>query len=361
MIMKQIKLNEITALSHEFGTPDYVKGGGGNTSIKTGNILWIKPSGTTLAGLHPGAFVPLDRDVLHALYNLTMPDNTAAREERVKQHLQSAVMHFVEGRPSVETPVHDLLRATHVVHTHPPLVNGLTCAVDGEAAARRLFPDALWIPYTDPGYVLAMKIKREVDAYEKTHGMQPSILLLQNHGVFVAADSAEEVRHHYERIMDTLRDYYEASGVETHLQMGRIPDQDVLSRCSGQLSSLLGDDGAGVAWSPPCPVATGPLTPDHMVYAKAFPFTGQWNAHELAAFRALRGYVPRIFPAGDALFATGVNQTKASTALTLALDGALVIQLSRAFGGPRYMDEAARSFIESWEVESYREAMLAKS
>ncbi|MGA1530009.1 MAG: hypothetical protein ACO398_04610, partial [Kiritimatiellia bacterium] len=137
-------------------------------------------------------------------------------------------------------------------------------------------------------------------------------------------------------------------------------DEDTVCSMSARLANLLGEDGAGIAWSPPCPVATGPLTPDHMVYAKAFPFTGQWNADELDAFSAMRGYVPRIFPAAEALFATGVNQAKASIALTLALDGALVVQLTNAFGGPRYLDDAARSFIESWEVESYREAMLAR-
>jgi hypothetical protein len=44
----------------------------------------------------------------------------------------------------------------------------------------------------------------------------------------------------------------------------------------------------------------------------------------------------------------------AQLALDLALDGARVQQLTQAFGGARYLDEAARTFIENWEVESYR-------
>lgn len=44
------RLQTITALSHEFGTADYVKGGGGNTSCKDETTLWVKPSGTTLGG-----------------------------------------------------------------------------------------------------------------------------------------------------------------------------------------------------------------------------------------------------------------------------------------------------------------------
>jgi rhamnose utilization protein RhaD (predicted bifunctional aldolase and dehydrogenase) len=44
-------IQTIVELSHEFGTPEYVKGGGGNTSYKDESTLWVKPSGTTLAGL----------------------------------------------------------------------------------------------------------------------------------------------------------------------------------------------------------------------------------------------------------------------------------------------------------------------
>ena len=54
-------LETIVKLSHEFGTVDYVKGGGGNTSVKNENTLWVKPSGTTLAGLEEETFVAMNR------------------------------------------------------------------------------------------------------------------------------------------------------------------------------------------------------------------------------------------------------------------------------------------------------------
>ena len=49
-------LSTLTELAHEFGTPDYVKGGGGNASCKTADTLWVKPSGLTLADLQRYAF-----------------------------------------------------------------------------------------------------------------------------------------------------------------------------------------------------------------------------------------------------------------------------------------------------------------
>ena len=41
-------------------TPDYVRGGGGNTSCKDAATLWVKPSGTTLAGMTPDTFVAVE-------------------------------------------------------------------------------------------------------------------------------------------------------------------------------------------------------------------------------------------------------------------------------------------------------------
>ena len=60
-------LETITALSHEFGTTDYVRGGGGKTSCKDKHTLWVKPSGTTLGGLAPETFVALNREKLAEL------------------------------------------------------------------------------------------------------------------------------------------------------------------------------------------------------------------------------------------------------------------------------------------------------
>ncbi|NLF39419.1 SDR family NAD(P)-dependent oxidoreductase [bacterium] len=45
------------------------------------------------------------------------------------------------------------------------------------------------------------------------------------------------------------------------------------------------------------------------------------------------------------------------TAMIMAKDGAMVVQLSKAFGGPRYLDKRTRLFVENWELESYRKAI----
>jgi len=171
--MTQQLLETIAALSHEFGTPDYVKGGGGNTSVKTGQTVWIKPSGTTLSTMSPENFVPMDRKKIEHLFQISPPADAVEREAMVKKLGEDAVCDDQSARPSVEAPLHHCFEKTFVVHTHPPLVNGMLCGDQGKEQCLRLFPDALWIDYVDPGYTLAVKVRSAIKDYIIEHDEQP--------------------------------------------------------------------------------------------------------------------------------------------------------------------------------------------
>ena len=352
-------LSAITELSHEFGGPEFVKGGGGNTSCKTAETLWIKPSGTTLASLAPDRFVAMDRAKLGLLFKLAIPSDPARRESAVKDVMAAAVRPAGAGRPSVESPLHDLLRSRFVVHTHSVLVNGMTCAQDGEAVCRRLFPDALWVPYVDPGFTLCLDAHRRIADYRQQAGRDPAVVVLENHGVFVSGDTPEEIRSRYAHLQDTLAAAYAAAGVPTALRYGTPTLTEESIELAGILQDLLGEDGRAVVSSAPFAVADGPLTPDHIVYSKAFAYQGPLHADALTAFRHEHGYAPRVIATRVGVFGLGAAPKVAQLALELAQDGARVRQLTAAFGGVRYLSVAARVFIENWEVEAYRAQQLS--
>lgn len=247
MMKMENLLDIITTLSHEFGTPDFIKGGGGNTSAKTAETLWVKPSGTTLGGLTPERFVAMDRSKLAALYTAVLPAGSAEREARVKDLTAAAIRPGSSGRPSVEAPLHDILAGTFVIHTHPALVNGMTCARNGAAACARLFPQALWVPYVDPGFTLCMEVRRRYRG--------ESIVILENHGIFVTGNTADEMRGSYRNVLDVLKAEYAKAGISTKLQ-GKVPAE------------------------------VEPVTPDHIVYGKK-PNLGPEMAADAALIRQL--------------------------------------------------------------------------
>lgn len=353
-----VLLETITALSHRFGTPDYVCGGGGNTSAKNETTLWVKPSGTTLAGLKADSFVPLCRSRLSALYTASPPKEPSAREQLVKEVMASAVLTGAAGRPSVESPLHDSLSARYVVHTHPALVNGMTCARDGRAACRRLFPEALWMDYVDPGYTLCLAVRNEVARFEKEHGRQPEMIFLKNHGVFAAADTPERMEQLYQEIFRRLEAEYARAGLSTKMEVPPLPDGFDRQAAFARIRTLFGPDAAGIAAAGFFEVPRGPLTPDHIVYARSFPMLAEPTPQALEEYRRRYGCTPQILVWDGAVFGLASSDKRAALALELAANGALVVRLAEAFGGVEYMSEAARRFIEGWEVETYRSRQI---
>ena len=348
-------LKTIVELSHEFGTPEYVKGGGGNTSYKDENTLWVKPSGTTLAGLQEDTFVTLNRAKVNELYDVETPDEPRAREELVKNFMGEAVLNEA-GRPSVEAPVHNILETKFVVHTHALLVNGMTCANDGEAVCKRLFPDALWVEYIDAGYTLCMVLKDRIDQYKDKFNRIPKIIMLKNHGIFVSGDTAEEIRSLYARVMNPLREEYEKLGINEDLG---IEENSQDSEVEYKIKEIFGEDAAFVVSSGYFECVPGPITPDHLVYARAFPYTDELTQEHADAYRAKHGFAPKVVIHNNRIYGLGKTEKNAGLALLFAQDGAQVMKLSQAFGGIDYMTDRAREFIENWEVESYREKVAS--
>lgn len=356
------QLQDLASVSRRYGAdPDFVFLGGGNTSFKTAETLYIKPSGVALAEIQPAQFIAMDRRALSRVFTGKLPADIWEKEAAVKGLMEAAVRPVGAGRASVEAPVHDVIGYAFVVHLHPAMVNGMTCALQGKATCARLFPEALWLDYCNPGATLSLVVKKALDKASAKAGKAPQVILLQNHGVFVAADSLAEIDALYAQIMGTLRQAYAQAGVPTELALGALDSAFTMARAP-RVRTLLGTPTARaiVSVSEPFEPAHGPLTPDHIVYAKSFALECTGDAGDLDAFQAKRGYLPKVVSkAGQAVFCVGETLKDARAAATAARDAARVQQLTAAFGGPNYLTAEQFGFIENWEVESYRRKVSA--
>ena len=83
-------LSVLCEFSHKYGSnPDFVLAGGGNTSAKDDDYLYIKGSGSSLATIKPEQFVKMDRAKLASMWQKDYP---AAEDER-----EAAVLADKEG------------------------------------------------------------------------------------------------------------------------------------------------------------------------------------------------------------------------------------------------------------------------
>ena len=355
-----MSLEIIAEMSNRYGSNiDYVLAGGGNTSFKDEKFLYVKPSGVSLAAIKEADFVKMDRSIVRSCFELKDFASTEEREAKVKKLMDFACE--TEGRrPSVEAPMHEIMPFKYVVHTHPALVNGMTCGQNGKDICAELFPEALWVDYCDPGFILAKVVFDCCEVYRKAKNCDPQVIFLQNHGVFVGADSAEEMDAIYADIMNKLGEFCAKKGVDTTFAVPGEADlaavMEIAPELRGYLRNSSEDRCMTIASSGAFSIPGGPLTPDHLVYAKAFGIKSEAVTPELIEnFKKERNYAPRMVEIpGKAVFFSGKNLAAAETVRQLAENGARIEQIAEAFGGIHYLSDAQREFIENWEVESYR-------
>ena len=362
----EAQLAALAAMSNKYGAdPEYVLAGGGNTSFKSAENLWIKGSGTSLATIKAEDFVVMDRAKLNRMWTADYPENEAARESAVLQDMMDARIPGETRRPSVETLLHDLFPYSFILHVHPALVNGLTCSREAENGMKRLLPDAVWVDACKPGYILALECKRLLDAYKAETGKDAQVLFLQNHGIFFAANSTEELDVLASAVMGKLK----AAVTRTPDLEAVAVDAVQVSRIAGELSALYGGGSACVAFMANKEIlaydpATKSLSPDHIVYAKAKQLAlaaGADVKEAFAAFETANGYQSKIvFVEGLGMFACGTTEKEANTALIVMLDAIKVVAYTESFGGVLPMPDFLIDFIVNWEVESYRSKVSSK-
>ena len=359
------ELENLIAISRKYGADSrYVIAGGGNTSYKDAQHLWVKASGHALATIDENGFAVLDRSKLAPMGEKAYSADPVEREAQVKEDLASACL-TKDRRPSVETSLHDCMDFAYVVHLHPTLVNGLMCSVNAANICDELFPDALYIEYTDPGYTLFKKVYDRLQAWKAEKGKQPQVIFLQNHGVFVGADTPEEIDRIYGGIMGNLegrvKPLPEGPSEVCDCVTEFIPAiRQVLSRGGRGLKTLKVTKNALVDCILEAPGAvTTPFTPDIIVYCKSEYLVLNADVAEAEAaieeYVTRRGHTPKVLLVkGIGLVAVGDNAKNASIITEVFLDAMKVAFYAGSFGGAHGMEPSWIHFIDTWEVENYR-------
>lgn len=390
--MKQIE--DLIAISRKFGQDSrFVIAGGGNTSYKDENRLWVKASGHALATITEDGFAVLDRALLNEMGEKAYNEDTAIREEQVKNDLSVACI-TKDRRPSVETSLHNCMGFAFVVHLHPTLVNGLMCSVNAEAACKEIFPDALYIEYTDPGYTLFKKVYDRIKAYKAEKGKEPQVIFLQNHGIFVGGDTTAEIEGIYSEVLGKLEAKVAALPEGDTDVSETVTDvvpaiRQMLSRSGRGFKTLkvtknaLVDffiDGCSVTSTgsvTDCPGKSGfdkiakPFTPDIIVYCKSSYIFIEAESDEeilkqaeekIEAFVSGKGYTPKVLLIkGIGLIAVGDSSRNAQIITDVFTDAMKIAFYAQSFGGEHPMERAWIDFIDNWEVENYRRKVASSA
>lgn len=358
------RLSELVQISQFYGSnPEYVIAGGGNTSFKDDHHLWIKASGTSLATITEEGFAKMNRDCLNKISEKKYSDDPLKREAEIKDELYNCIAGDKSKRPSVETSLHNLLDYSFVVHTHPTLINALMCSKNARQETQEIFgSNALFVEYTDPGYVLFKLVEKRINEYKAINKKEPEIIFLENHGVFVSSNSTQEITDIY----DYIREQIGAKVKHT------LPSSELKSTKLEELVNILKDKTklVGQAFSSDIIEAfvkddsafekvNTAFTPDNIVYCKAHYLFSDADPKSIYQdyldFQQKYGYPPRVIGVKNkGIICLEENEKSVLTVYEVFLDMLKISFLAENFGGPKFMTDKQIEFIDNWEVENYR-------
>jgi rhamnose utilization protein RhaD (predicted bifunctional aldolase and dehydrogenase)/NAD(P)-dependent dehydrogenase (short-subunit alcohol dehydrogenase family) len=371
---KEIK--ELIEISKFYGGDKrYVIAGGGNTSYKDDHTIWIKASGQPLAVITEEGLVTLSRERLHEISFKSYSDDPVKREDQVKNDLFNSILDQGKNkRPSVETSLHEIIQYKFVVHLHPTLINGLLCSKNAKKLTSQLFGEKiLFVPYTDPGYTLFKKLEKEILVYRGKFSCDPRIIFLENHGVFVSADTTDEIRNTCDNIIRTIEKY-----IAPIPEIEQLPYNPVLHKVLPAIRMMLsGFKPVTIRYRHNTLIAkyyrnqkeffkiSLPLTPDMIVYCKThYLFIEKSSTAEeiidcfsqnLLLFKDEYGYAPKVILIKNVgLLSVDDSFSSAETVLDVYEDLLRISFYSMQHGGTKFLTKEQVAFIDQWEVENYR-------
>ncbi|MCH9813007.1 MAG: class II aldolase/adducin family protein [Epsilonproteobacteria bacterium] len=348
---------------------DLVLHGGGNTSVKIDNLLYVKGSGWNLDTIEKEGFPAVDIKVLKEMATrASLSDTQMVAEQREAMVDKSA------PNPSIEAILHAIIPFTYVDHTHADAVVTITNTPEGKKQIQELYGEnMLIIDYVMPGFILAKKI------YEETKDIDWSTLegiILLNHGVFTFDDDAKVA---YEKMIDIV------TKAEVFLGDLEIPKTECaltkedLEMLEIRISHLRRTEITATIIETPetCYFSTlknldtilhkGPLTPEHVIRTKPFALMGDKDLNkDLEDF--VQGYKQYFFehakdetmldlaPRWAVIKNRGVvvfgKDTKETTILTAIISHTInAILKAQKLGGWRSLQRTDIFDMEYWELE----------
>lgn len=321
---------------------DLVQAGGGNSSYKMAeDRMAVKASGFSMADVKEDEGYAIVNPKVIADAFMENTDIDSMTEEDSGRILKRA---FVEGgRPSIETFLH-AISGVYTLHTHPIVVNALASRMGGMEILQDIVPGSFLVPYATPGIELAKAYFKKF----REHGRQAlQVVFLQNHGLLVSADTAEEVIEATENIVKKLgkylsadlSGYYAATELYRFLGKGivwRVTDRNILDvRC--RLGKIWDS-----AFCPDCVVFLG----KRMYEAEGL------DINALEKFREAYGN-PVVISYKEGLYICAESVKKALEIQSVLSFSAQVMALNQGHTC-NMLSDLEQNFLLGWDAEKYR-------
>lgn len=345
------ELKDFIMVSKNIGNcPEYVQGGGGNTSVKINDeLLAIKASGFKLSQIsEKDGFVIVNYKKIKEFYESILEGSDEDLEKKCTENVRQNTVRQ-EGlkplRPSVETGFHSILKK-YVIHTHPVYVNILCCSRRGKEIVDKIFSGRdytfLWIPYINPGFSLTVKIKEEIGKTINNGKKFPQVVFMENHGLIVTSDDSKECMELHEEVNSLIKSFFNITESYSAILLAEIDESTFTSKTS-YLNHYMKEKGISEEY-----FEKNKLYPDQLVY-----LNGNISVNKM------HGKLNINTSTGDIIYRCSLNE---AVAMEEILTGYLytIQKIEENELGLMAMSEKGADFINNWESEKYRKSLLKK-
>lgn len=329
---------------------DLVQAGGGNSACKMcDDKMLIKASGFQLADVtEKSGYAVMKHSIVREAF-LNCKELKSMTESDSKKIIADA---FIEGfRPSIETFLHSIT-GKYSLHTHPIVVNAITCRKDGEKVLRQLFPEAMVISYATPGVELAKIYFSSYKEYIVTNGKEPECVFLMNHGLLVSGENADSVINITERVIRIIEEYLEVDNSSYHYvtALSHLYDNGVIWKVTDK-NIIEAQKRLGRVWD-------SGFCPDCVVFLgkKMFEIKSkEINKEDFLKFVMKYGY-PTIILYESNLYIHADSVKKAQEIQSVLSFSAQVMCLN-AGSECVFLQDEEQNYLLDWDAEKYRREM----
>ena len=356
--MKEIK--DFVEISKYAGERlDLVQAAGGNSSVKLDNgEMLIKASGFLLSDVNanegysrvftkPVAEIVKNKEIINS-------ENKRQRESLTAQFLKEATIDK-QNRPSIETLLHSLLNK-YTLHTHSIVVNMIVVQKNWKEILNSIFKEEqiAYVGYETPGIELAIALDKELQKFDGN----PSIIILQNHGLIVTSDEKEEIKIITEYVLEKIENYlnidmrrYKLTNSVSHLFDVISDDANISYLCEDIfLNEQLKKNEKLFLNTPFCP--------DTFVYCGFYPvkIVNLLDSSSLEDYKIKNHEYPKVVIYDNKLFFRGVTLKKAKE-IEEVFKFHIMVLAQNDNNDLNFLAFEELAYLSNWEAEKYRQKL----
>lgn len=345
-------IEELIRVSRRIGERfDLVQAGGGNTSFKQENKLYVKASGVRLSDIQLEThFAVLDNQKLLSMFSSINWDLLSKKEKEEKSNFIVQESNLTSSRrPSIETLLHAICPGV-VLHTHPFII------VENFSTEKNIFHFAhefIFAPYSTPGIELALEVDKARKSFLKKYNREPLAIILENHGMVVYEQTPKKAFEKTLLVLDRIRS---TLGISNTLS----ETYSICNFISNAMENIFKESFvtifAGKVNNPNLAILPV-FFPDGVVFlgARALKTSIESIENDIQGYFQEYTIPPKVFLLEDLVFITAKTFAKAKEIQEVWNLHYTILESQK--GNVNFLSEEEVFYLSHWEAEKYRQVL----